>query len=73
MFWSKNKKKKVYPCKPKFYYIKVGGKGVFVSRTCFHDGSFNSNENINKKLGKMGQAVKFRIINYRIVTFYNLQ
>ena len=22
MFWSKNKKK-VYPCKPQFYYIKV--------------------------------------------------
>ena len=24
MFWSKNKKKNVYPCKPQFYYIKVG-------------------------------------------------
>ena len=31
MFWSKNKKK-VYPCKPQFYYIKVGCKGVFVTR-----------------------------------------
>ena len=28
MFLSKNKKKKVYPCKPQFYYIKVGFKGV---------------------------------------------
>ena len=37
MFWSKNKKN-VYPCKPQFYYIKVGIKGVFVTRTCFHDG-----------------------------------
>ena len=37
MFWSKNKKK-VYPCKPQFYYIKVGCKGVFVTRTCFRDG-----------------------------------
>ena len=36
MFWSKNKKK-VYPCKPQFYYIKVGYKGVFVTRTCFRD------------------------------------
>ena len=27
MFWSKNKKKIVYPCKPQFYYIKVGFKG----------------------------------------------
>ena len=32
--WSKNKKK-VYPCKPQFYYIKVGCKGVFVTRICF--------------------------------------
>ena len=36
MFWSKNKKK-VYPFKPQFYYIKVGCKGVFVTRTCFRD------------------------------------
>ena len=25
---SKNKKNNVYPCKPQFYYIKVGFKGV---------------------------------------------
>ena len=36
MLWSKNKKK-VYPCKPQLYYIKVGCKGVFVTRTCFRD------------------------------------
>ena len=36
MFWSKNKKK-VYPCKHQFYYIKVGCKGGFVTRTCFRD------------------------------------
>ena len=30
-------RKKVYPCKPQFYYIKVGCKGVFITRTCFHD------------------------------------
>ena len=28
MFLSKNKKNNVYPCKPRFYYIKVGFKGV---------------------------------------------
>ena len=28
MFLSGNKKNKVYPCKPQFYYIKVGFKGV---------------------------------------------
>ena len=28
MFMSWNKKNKVYPCKPKFYKIKVGSKGI---------------------------------------------
>ena len=28
MFSSRNKKNNVYPCKPQFYYIKVGYKGV---------------------------------------------
>ena len=28
MFLSRNKKNIVYPCKPQFYYIKVGVKGV---------------------------------------------
>ena len=27
-FLSKNKKNNVYPCKPQFYYIRVGFKGV---------------------------------------------
>ena len=30
-------RKKVYPCTPQFYYIKVGCKGVFITRTRFHD------------------------------------
>ena len=46
MFSSKNKKKNVYPCKPQFYYIKIGGKGVYISRTCYHDGSLLSRLNI---------------------------
>ena len=28
MFLSRSKKNNVYPCKPQFYYIKVGLKGV---------------------------------------------
>ena len=28
MFLGRNKKNNVYPCKPQFYYIKVGYKGV---------------------------------------------
>ena len=30
MFLSRNKKDNVYPCKPQFYYIKVGFKGVSI-------------------------------------------
>ena len=28
-------RKKIYPCTPQFYYIRVGCKGVFITRTCF--------------------------------------
>ena len=28
MFWTEIRKNNVYPCKPQFYYIKVGFKGV---------------------------------------------
>ena len=28
MFLSRNKKNNIYSCKPQFYYIKVGFKGV---------------------------------------------
>ena len=37
MFWSKKKEKYVYPSKPHFFYIKVGCKGVFITRTCYPD------------------------------------
>ena len=30
MFLSRNKKNNAYPCKPQFYYIKVGFKGVSI-------------------------------------------
>ena len=37
MFLSINKKNNVYPCKPQFYYIKVGFKGVKIIQACFRD------------------------------------
>ena len=37
MFQSKNKKKNVYPCKPQFYYVKVGCKEVYITWTFYHD------------------------------------
>ena len=39
MFLSRNKKNNVYPCKPQFYYIKVGFKGVKIIQACFRDAS----------------------------------
>ena len=35
MFLSRNKKNNVHPCKPQFYYIKVGFKGVKLYRRVF--------------------------------------
>ena len=34
---SRNKKINVYPCKPKFYYVKVGFNGVKLIKACFRD------------------------------------
>ena len=35
MFLRRNKKNNVYPCKPQFYYIKVGFQGVKLYRHVF--------------------------------------
>ena len=37
-FGAKKKEIIVHPCKPQFYYIKLGCKGVFITRTRFRDG-----------------------------------
>ena len=34
---DRNKKNNVYPCKPQFYHIKVGFKGVNIIYACFRD------------------------------------
>ena len=47
MFLSRNKKHNVYPCKPQFYYIKVGFKGVKIIEVCFYDGLNLSKSTIN--------------------------
>ena len=39
MFWSKNKKNRYTPANPSLTYIKVGFKGVNITRTCFRDES----------------------------------
>ena len=40
MFLSRNKTNNVYPCKPQFYDIKVGFKGVKIIYACFRDESY---------------------------------
>ena len=37
MFKNKSKKNIEYPSKPKFYYITVGCKGVYITWTFLHD------------------------------------
>ena len=37
MFLIRNEKNIVYPCKPQFYYMKVGSKGVNIIWACFRD------------------------------------
>ena len=48
MFLSRNKKK-LYPCKPQFYYIKVGFKGVKIISACFRDVASIVKAKVNKK------------------------
>ena len=42
MFLSRNNKINVHPCKPQFYYIKVGFKGVKITQVCFRDATSDS-------------------------------
>ena len=37
MFLSRNKKNNIYPCKPQFYFIKVGLGGSKLYKVCFRD------------------------------------
>ena len=41
MFLSRNKKNNIYPCKPQFYYMKVGFEGVKIIQACFRDDNFS--------------------------------
>ena len=46
MFLSRNKKNNVYPCKPQFYYIKVGFKGSELYRYVFVILFYNINPSV---------------------------
>ena len=56
MFLSRNKKNNVYPCKPQFYYIKVGFKRVRIILACFRDAFIPASF----------------AVNYRITLFFSL-
>ena len=43
MFLSKIRKNRYTPVYPSFFYIKVGFKGVYITRTCFPDEINNTN------------------------------
>ena len=47
MFLSRNKNNNVYPCKPQFYYIKVGFKGVKITKASFRNVFYFGNLNMN--------------------------
>ena len=70
MFWSKNKKN-VYPGKPQFYYIKVGCKGVFVTRACFRDakGTLGNDKILFQNVYRHRESVDLRIRGMLFVTF----
>ena len=52
-FLAELRKNNVYPCKPQFYYIKMGFKGVKIIQACFRDGK--------KKHPKKTFSNKYRI------------
>ena len=61
MYWSRNKKNRYTPAYPtQFCYIKVGFKGVHISRTCFADDNQGADTN------QQPQDIKrVRLDNYR--------
>ena len=50
MFYSRNKKNNVYPCKPHFFYIKSGVWGVKITWTCFRDDKTYNKTDVTSKV-----------------------
>ena len=59
MFLSRNKKNNVYPCKPQFYYIKVGFRGSELYRYIFVM-SDNIAENLMSPTIALGKTIYFQ-------------
>ena len=58
MFLSGNKKNDVYPCKPQFYNIKVGFKGVSIILARFRD--------VKHVLGSVTSVIQYITIHDQI-------
>ena len=67
MVLSRNKKNNVYPCKPQFYYIKVGFKG---GQNCI--GMF-SWWNVSTESKCTDQALRMRRMSLNFCTFHMLE
>ena len=68
-----NKTNNVYPCKPPFYYIKMGFKGVKIIKACFRD-EVQSSSTIHKSQEKelFIQNCRSNIItNFIYLALYN--
>ena len=68
MFRTEVRKNNVYTCKPQFYYIKVGFKGIKIIQACFRDaktdGSFtaiaqNKKQIFRKSFGTFSYSWKY--------------
>ena len=54
MFCSKNKKNMYTRVNPTFFYIKVGCKGVFTTRTCYPDGNKTGSFSVHRAFIGLG-------------------
>ena len=66
MFLNRNKKNNDYPCKPQFYYIKVGFKGVKIYRHVYVMKRAYGQEKVllqeNQHGQQYGVIVKFNVL-----------
>ena len=72
MFLSRNKKNNVYPCKPQFYYIKVGFKWVITKTYLYNVDPLKPHFYI-VKLGFTGVDIIFLISAQNIDCGYSLE
>ena len=63
MFLRRNKKNNVHPCKPQFYYIKVGFKGVKIIKACFRDDQRDREKERTNRNISQGRYSKHRQLN----------